>query len=98
MAELTPLQPAIYVVLFYEYVDDMLERRTPHREAHLALVHAAKERGELLNAGAVGDAESAMFVFAPEAEPAANAFVEADPYVAANLVPTWRVATWNVVA
>lgn len=97
MAELTSLAPAVYTVVLYEYVDDMLELRKPHREAHLERAHAAKARGELVNAGAMGEAESAMFVFAPGAEAEARAFVEDDPYVVAGLVPTWRVTTWNVV-
>jgi uncharacterized protein YciI len=92
------LEPAVYVVVVYDYVDNMLERRAPHRPDHLARAHAAKERGELINAGAIGDAEGAFFVFAPGAEEAARAFVEDDPYVRAGLVPTWRVTTWNVVS
>ena len=87
----------MYVVVFYDYVDDMLERRTPHRPDHLARAKAAKERGELINAGAIGDAEGAFFVFAPDADAAARSFIDDDPYVVAGLVPKWRVTTWNVV-
>jgi uncharacterized protein YciI len=92
------LDQAVYVVVFYDYVENMLERRIPHRAEHLARAHQAKERGELINAGAVGDADGALFVFAPDAEAAARAFVEGDPYVSAGLVPSWRVTTWNVVS
>jgi uncharacterized protein YciI len=98
MADLPGLEPDVYVVLQYDYVENMLELRKPHRPAHLAILQEAKERGEVLNAGAFGDADSAMFVFAPGAEAAAEAFVEVDAYVKAELVPAWRVTTWNVVA
>jgi hypothetical protein len=98
MDHLPSLAPGLYVVLQYDYVENMLELRTPHRPAHLAILQEAKDRGELLNAGAFGDADSAMFVFAPDAEAAAHALVDVDPYMKADLVPTWRVTTWNVVA
>jgi uncharacterized protein YciI len=51
-----------------------------------------------LNAGALGDADSALLVFAPDAERAARSFVDGDPYVLAGLVPSWRITTWTVVA
>lgn len=91
------LEPAVYTALQYNYVENMLERRAPHREDHLSKVRESKERGELLNAGAIGDAEGAFFVFAPDAEEAARSFISGDPYVLNDLVPTWRVTTWNVV-
>jgi uncharacterized protein YciI len=97
MTDASRLSPAIYTVLLYDYVDDMLERRMPHREAHLARLENARVRGELINAGAIGDADSALLVFAPGAEDAARALAEGDPYVLNGLVPSWRVTTWNVV-
>jgi uncharacterized protein len=97
MADLPSLTPAVYTVVLYEYVDNMLELRKPHREAHLAQLDAAKARGELLNAGAFGDADSAVLVFAPGLEAIAQAFADGDPYVLAGLVPSRRVTTWNVV-
>ena len=98
MADLPSLTPAVYTVLLYEYVDNMLELRKPHREEHLERLYAAKARGELLNAGAVGDADSAILVFIPDFDSEARAFAAGDPYVLAGLVPNWRVATWTVVA
>ncbi|HVV89487.1 MAG TPA: YciI family protein [Solirubrobacterales bacterium] len=81
----------------YEYVADVLERRRPHREAHLALVDRWHEGKGLLVAGATGDPPTgALFVFAlPEA--AIEEFVAADPYVAAGLVTSHRTLPWNVV-
>jgi uncharacterized protein YciI len=97
MADLPSRTPAVYTVVLYEYVDNMLERRKPYREAHLARLDEAKARGELLNAGAFGDADSAVLDFAPGLEAVAQAFADGDPYVLADLVPSRRVTTWNVV-
>ena len=91
------LSPATYVLVQYDYVENMLERRAPHREGHLERARQAKARGELLNAGALGEAEGALFVFAPGADRAAREFAEDDPYVLAGLVPRWAITTWNVV-
>lgn len=91
------LEAGTYTLLEYHYVENMLERRAPFREEHLAWARAAKERGELLVAGAVGDAERALFVFAPDSADEAHAFLAGDPYVLHDLVPTWRVTTWTVV-
>lgn len=85
-------------ILTYDYVEDVLERRKPHREAHLA--HVARwsaERG-LAIAGATGNPPTgALFVF--EADPAeVEEFVAADPYREAGLVAASRIESWNVVA
>ena len=42
-------------LLLYEYVDNMGERRAPHREAHLAHIKASQEAGEIFVVGAYGD-------------------------------------------
>jgi uncharacterized protein YciI len=44
-------------ILFYEYVEDMAERRAPYREAHLERIFAEREAGRLVMAGALGDPE-----------------------------------------
>jgi len=90
--------PVALQSLSYEYVPDMLERRAPHREAHLALVREWSERGELVIAGALGDPpHGAFFGFAAEAA-RVEEFVATDPYVAAGLVTAHRVEPWTVVA
>jgi len=86
------------LALFYEYVPDILERRTPHREAHLAHAGAAADRGELIIAGALGDPpHGAMFAFDVEDQVVIEEFVAADPYVKAGLVTGHRIEPWTVV-
>jgi uncharacterized protein YciI len=86
-----------YFILFYEVVEDYLERRAEFRTDHLALARAATDSGELLFAGAYADpADGAALVFrGPDG--IARAFAEADPYVLNGLVKSWHIREWSVV-
>ncbi|HEV3054099.1 MAG TPA: YciI family protein [Solirubrobacteraceae bacterium] len=90
---------ATHTILFYDYVDDVLERRGPHRPGHLAHIDAEKGAGRLLMAGALGDPpHGGAFVFRPGVEPThIEQFVQADPYFRAGLVTAWRTEPWNLV-
>lgn len=93
----SPAQITRRYVLGYEYVEDIVERRDPHRQAHLELLSERQADGRVIMAGAVGDPPyAALFVFAEESD--AEAFVRDDPYVEAGLVTDWRVEPWNVIA
>lgn len=84
--------------LFYDYAPDILDRRGPYREAHLAGLRAEKEAGRVLMAGALGDPpHGALIVFGDVDGDAIAGFVRADPYVRAGLVTAWRIEPWNVV-
>jgi uncharacterized protein len=85
-------------LLSYDYVADILERRAPHRERHLAHVGTYKDDGRLVLAGAIGNPpRGALFVFAGEDPAVAEEFAAADPYVEAGLVTGRRVERLNVV-
>jgi uncharacterized protein YciI len=87
-------------ILTYDYVDDILARRDPYRERHLALIDRFVAESGLVAAGATGDGPTgALFVFEAESDPAAAAaaFVAADPYVEAGLVTDSRVEPWTIV-
>ena len=89
--------PDTRYILFYDYVSDVLERRAPHRDAHLAQIRAAKDDGRILMAGPLGDPpHGAAIVFTDRAS--AEAFPESDPYVTNGLVTDWQVDSWAVVA
>jgi uncharacterized protein YciI len=88
----------MHTILFYDFADDYLTQRAPYRAEHLALVHAAFERGEVALAGALADpADGALLVFRGTSPEAAEAFAKADPYVIHGLVTTWRTRRWNTV-
>jgi uncharacterized protein YciI len=85
-------------ILFYDYVENMAERRQPHREDHLKAIAAARNRGELMMAGALGDPPHGGALVFRGLEPAGiEAFVRDDPYVQAGLVTGWRIERWNLV-
>jgi len=83
-------------LLVYEYVPDMTERRTPHREAHLELIRRYHEDGKLVIAGGIGVPVHGGLLAFREADDA-EAFAAEDPYGAAGLVTAQRVEPWAVV-
>jgi uncharacterized protein len=86
-------------LLIYEYVDGMLERRQPHREAHLAHVERWCSDGPLAMAGATGDPPTgALFVFETTDVAEVEAFTAADPYREAELITESRIEPWKLVA
>ena len=88
-----------HLLLSYDYVADILERRPPHREAHLARIAEWIAGGGMLAAGPVGDPPAgALFVFGDVPVADVEAFAEGDPYVAAGLVTARRITPWTVVA
>jgi uncharacterized protein len=79
-------------ILFYEYVEDMLERRTAHRDAHLAWISEWRDGGKLLLAGAIGSPpHGAAIVFDVEDAGEVERFIDEDPYVIADLVTSRRI-------
>ena len=87
----------MYFALFYDTVENFVERRTPFREEHLGMVSRAHADGRLLMAGALKPADGALLVFRSESAAEVEAFAKADPYVTRGLVKQWRVREWTVV-
>jgi uncharacterized protein YciI len=88
----------MYHLLFYSYVEDILEKRGPYREEHLAGARAMHERGALVMVGAYAEpTDGALFVFKTEDRAVIEAFVASDPYVKAGLVSEWKIRPWTVV-
>jgi uncharacterized protein YciI len=87
-----------YYALLYELVDDMVNRRIPFREEHLRLAREARERGELVLAGALAEpVDRALLVFHVDDKSKVEAFALKDPYVLNGLAKKWEVRPWNVV-
>lgn len=87
----------MHYILFYDVVDDYVERRAQFRDQHLKLARRAHDRGELVLAGALADPPNqAVLVFRGSAE-IAEAFAKSDPYVLNGLVKAWRVRKWTTV-
>jgi len=88
-----------HFLLFYDLCDDYLARRDAYRDEHLRLAWAARDRNELVLAGALADpVDTAVLLFAGESPEVAQRFAEHDPYVINGLVTRWRVREWTTVA
>jgi uncharacterized protein YciI len=88
----------VHWILFYDVVENYVERRRPFRDRHLEHARRAHERGDLVLAGALADpADGAVLVFRAPSAATAEQFARDDPYVAAGLVTAWRVREWTVV-
>jgi uncharacterized protein len=85
-------------ILFYDYVENMSDRRGPYREAHLARIGAERDAGRVTMAGALGDPPHGAAIVFRDVDPAEiDAFAAEDPYVTAGLVTARRIERWNVV-
>jgi uncharacterized protein len=88
----------MHFILFYDVIDDYVEKRAKFREAHLEHGRQAHARGDLVLGGALADpVDGAVLVFRGPSPEAAKAFAVADPYVINGLVKAWRVRKWTTV-
>lgn len=88
----------MHYLLFYDVVDDYVERRRSLRSAHLAHARRAAERGELVLGGALADpVDGAVLLFRGSSPAVAEAFAAEDPYVTHGLIRSWRVRKWTTV-
>lgn len=88
----------MHYLLFYEVVDDYVNRRAPFRLAHLALAREAVARGELVLGGAFADPpDGAVLLFRGPSPAVAESFVAHDPYVQNGLIRRWYVREWTTV-
>lgn len=88
----------MHFLLFYEVVDNYVERRTPFRKEHFALAQKSFNAGEMVLAGALAEpADRAVFVFRGPTAEAAERFAKSDPYVLNGLVTSWSVRKWSTV-
>ncbi|PSC70823.1 YCII-related [Micractinium conductrix] len=88
-----------YMLLQYKYVPDILEKRGPFREQHLAGANKMAEQQKLMVAGAVADpVDGAVFIFRNVSKEEVDAFVASDPYFQNGLIPSYSVRPYMVVA
>jgi len=88
----------MHYLLFYEVVDDYVNRRAAFRGAHLALAREAVARGELVLGGALAHPpDGAVLLFRGASPEVAEAFARQDPYVSNGLVTRWYVREWTTV-
>ncbi|WP_428023259.1 YciI-like protein [Arcobacter sp.] len=88
----------MYFLLFYDYVDNIIEKRVPYREGHLNLTEKYVNRGELILGGAFSNpADGAVIIFKVDDKVKIEEFVNQDPYFVNGLVTKWQIREWTVV-
>lgn len=88
----------MYYILFYQVVENYVEKRIPFREEHLSLAQKAFQNGTLILGGALADpADGAVLIFKGDSSTVAEEFAQNDPYVKNGLVTEWHVRPWTVV-
>ncbi|EGF91467.1 yciI-like protein [Asticcacaulis biprosthecium C19] len=87
-----------HFLLFYDFVDDYLDRRGEFRGVHLDLASAAADRGDLVLGGALANpADGGVLLFLGADSSVAENFAQSDPYVVNGLVRSWKVREWTTV-
>jgi len=88
----------MHFLLFYDVVEDYVERREPYRNEHLQLARASLARGELQLGGPLADpVDGAVLLFRADSLAVVEQFVAADPYVRHGVVTAWRIRRWTTV-
>lgn len=88
----------MYYILFYNTVDNYIEKRAPFREEHLDYARQAHAAGNLLMAGALANpSDGAVLVFKGGNQSVVENFAKNDPYVREGVVTSWQVRPWTVV-
>src|SRR5260370_36502809 len=86
-----------YYALFYEVVDNFIDRRVPFRQEHLRLANEARQRGEIVFAAALAEpSDRALIVFHVDDKTKVESFARNDPYVQKGLAKKWQLRPWNV--
>lgn len=92
------MEVMVYYILFYEVIDDYIDRRAPFRDQHLLLACASVEKGQLILGGAFDNpVDGAALVFKADNKSVVENFAKNDPYVKNGLITDWKVREWTVV-
>ncbi len=88
----------MHYILFYETVENYIERRARYRPEHLAMVDEAHKAGKLAMAGALANPpDGAVLIFRGDSPSDAEQFAVNDPYVKNGLIKRWYIRDWTVV-
>lgn len=79
-----------YYLLTYNYVPDMLKKRTPHRDTHIAYAIAFESKGLLLGGALQNPIDSGILLFYSD-ESTVRAYAENDPYFKNNLITSYSI-------
>merc|ERR1719499_2765145 len=78
-------------VVFYDYVEDILEKRGPYRADHIAMFLRLKGEGKLVIGGAFDNpTDSAILVMSGVTNEEIEQFIHSDPYYINGLIKGYR--------
>lgn len=81
-------------IMWGSYCDDVLEKRTPYRQAHLDGLAAQKEQGILITVGPTKDVTKVFAIYEAEDEARVRSLVEGDPYWQNGIWTEYQVKEW----
>lgn len=81
-------------VLWGRYCDDVLEKRTPYRQAHLDRLAKLKAAGQVITIGPTADVARVFGVYEAETADAARLLVEDDPYWQNGIWTEYELMEW----
>ncbi|NJR65810.1 MAG: hypothetical protein HC772_11545 [Leptolyngbyaceae cyanobacterium CRU_2_3] len=81
-------------VLWGNYTTDVLEKRTPYRQAHLDRLAQLQASGNLITIGPTQDLTKVFGVYQAEDEAAARQLVEEDPYWQHGIWTDYDILEW----
>ncbi|NJN20464.1 MAG: hypothetical protein HC812_03700 [Leptolyngbya sp. RL_3_1] len=84
-------------VMWGSYCENVLEKRTPYRTAHLEGLQAQKDQGILTALGPTVDNTKVLGTYEAESEDAVRALIEGDPYWQNGIWTEYVVYEWNQV-
>ena len=87
----------MFYVIYSEDVADSLEKRQSVRPAHLARLQLLQDEGRLLTAGPMPAVDGSTVIAEFESQEAAQAWADADPYVAAGVYAKVTVRPYKKV-
>ncbi len=84
-------------VMWGSYCEDVLEKRSPYRQAHLDGLAKQKEAGVLITVGPTADVTKVFAIYQAEDEASVRQLVEADPYWQNGIWTEYHIYEWTQV-
>lgn len=81
-------------VMWGRYCEDVLAKRTPYREAHLAGLTQQKQAGLLITLGPTEDLSRVFGIYEAADEATVRQLVEGDPYWKNGIWIEYEVRAW----
>ncbi len=81
-------------VMWGSYCENVMEKRAPHRQAHLDGLAQQKESGVLVTLGPTKDATMVFGIYEAPDEATVKALVEGDPYWKNGIWTEYQIREW----